>query len=29
VVTWKGPIDGEYLHQLKDAYAAEIRKMAE
>lgn len=29
VVTWKGPIDGEYLHQLKDAYAGEIRKLAE
>ncbi len=29
VVTWKGPIDAEYLHQLKDGYAAEIRKLAE
>lgn len=28
VVTWKGPIDSGYLDSLKDAYAAEIRKMA-
>jgi len=29
VVTWKGPIDAQYVHDLKEAYAVEIRKMAQ
>jgi len=29
VVTWKGPIDAQYLSDLKQAYAVEIRKMAQ
>ena len=29
VVTWKGPIDPAYLNDLKQAYAAETRKMAQ
>lgn len=29
VVTWKGQTDAQYLNDLKNAYAAEIRKMAQ
>ncbi|WP_243357998.1 aldehyde ferredoxin oxidoreductase N-terminal domain-containing protein [Fundidesulfovibrio terrae] len=29
VVTWKGPIDAQYLNDLKQAYAVEIRKLAQ